>query len=222
MSDVPQARRARPRRRDPRSGVEGRRATRALRSCARPASARAQSSAAAPFGCPAGARGLERRDERRRDPELRVDARVPRGGVLRRGRQQGPLRTARSARSPRSSRSTRTPTSRSSRARSGKAPSRSRSSTSRARRPTRRSSRRPPRCSRTPACRVPRPGRQHQVEEDPRRRRLDPAGRGTPRRLDRDIRPRDRRRRGRPGRVRGGKTKAQILAAVKGTGFIVG
>ena len=37
------------------------------------------------------------RQERRRDPQLRVDARVPRGGVLHRGRQQGQLQRRTSA-----------------------------------------------------------------------------------------------------------------------------
>ena len=59
-------------------------------------------------------------------------------------------------------------------------------------------------------------------EAGARRCGIDPAGRGLARRLDRGSAP--PRRQALPGPIAfaAGKTKAQILAAVKGTGFIVG
>ena len=70
--------------------------------------------------------------------------------------------------------------------------------------------------------RLPRPGRQHHLQEGARRRRIDPPGRGLARRLDRRPPPPRRQAYPAPMAFATGKTMAQILAAVKGTGFIVG
>ena len=108
---------------------------------------------------------------RHRDPQLRVDARVPRGRVLRRGRRARASSAARPPSSPTSSRATRTahvaflkgslgrkavakPTVQLPRHdhRPGEVPGHRQDARGHRRR------------------RVPRPGRQHQVEQDPRRR----------------------------------------------------
>ena len=86
---------------------------------------------------------------RRRDPQLRADARVPRGGVLRRGPVEGPFDDV-AARVRADRRRARERARDALQGALGPRPSRSRASTSRHARARRRSWR-PPRCSRTPA-----------------------------------------------------------------------
>ena len=113
------------------AAAAARRHARALPRQGRPARRRAdrRRGAARPRASPA--RAVQ--EGRRRDPQLRADARVPRGGVLHRGRGDGRARAASSRCSPRSSARTSARTSRRSRPRSAARRSRSRGSTSAAR-----------------------------------------------------------------------------------------